>query len=126
MPIKRTKYCSNKECKRPIVFGSVCSPACAKIVAKPAVKRKPIAKLSVKRVKQNAEYLKIRAKFLVGKVCPITKKPATEVHHLRGRIGALLTDERYFLGVTRKGHQWIEEHPEEAYELGYSLKRNQK
>lgn len=69
--------------------------------------------------------------------CPITGKPITtesDVHHKRGRVGyadqwardndiPLLLDPRFFLGVSREGHEWIESHPKEARELGYSESR---
>ena len=48
---------------------------------------------------------------------------ATEVHHKKGRIGKLLTDIRYFLGVCRECHNKIELNPTWAKENGYSLNR---
>jgi hypothetical protein len=42
---------------------------------------------------------------------------------MKGRIGNLLTDPKYFLAVCRQCHNWIEEHPKEAKELGYSVSR---
>jgi len=100
-------------------------------------KSKPIPKFSKKREALNDEYLIIRNEFLSkfeNKICPITKQPTTEVHHKAGRIGfadewarlnnvPLLIDVRYFLGVSRNGHRWIEENPEEAKKLGYSVDR---
>lgn len=50
---------------------------------------------------------------------------ATEIHHQRGRVGDLLYDVRYFMQVCRKCHEYIETHPEEAYERGWSLLRTQ-
>lgn len=47
----------------------------------------------------------------------------TEVHHRAGRTGALLTDVSKFLGVCMPCHRWIELHPKEAKEHGYSLSR---
>jgi len=89
-------------------------------------KPKPIAKNSKKRKEENKEYLTLREVFLIGKICPITGQKETQVHHKKGRIGKLLTDVRYFLGVSAEGHKWIEEHPEEAKKLGYSLNRLEK
>lgn len=87
--------------------------------------RKPIKRRSKKRAEQEKEYLILNKKFLAeGHICPVTGDPATEVHHKKGRIGKLLTDVRYFLGVSSKGHHYIETHPAEAYEKGWSLKRN--
>lgn len=86
-------------------------------------KQNPIRPRSKKRAEEYKEYNRIRLIFLKDKICPITKRPATEIHHKKGKIGKLLTDERYFLGVTREGHEWIEANPEESYKLGYSIKR---
>lgn len=82
-----------------------------------------IKKLSTKRAAQQREYLKRRAAFLEGKTCPVTGEQATEIHHKKGRIGELLTDETYWLAVSRQGHRQIEERPEWAKENGYSLSR---
>jgi hypothetical protein len=42
---------------------------------------------------------------------------------MKGRIGNLLTDTSHFLAVCRQCHSWIEEHPTEAKELGFSKSR---
>lgn len=84
---------------------------------------KAIRNNSIKRGKENKEYLTLREVFLVGKICPVTGEVATQVHHKKGRIGKNLTDVRFFLGVSAEGHKWIEEHPEEAKKLGYSMNR---
>lgn len=87
--------------------------------AKPA----KISPLSKKRKAENKEYLTLRDVFLNGKICPITKQKATQVHHKKGRIGKLLTDVRFWLAVSAEGHKKIEENPEWAKENGYSLNR---
>lgn len=87
---------------------------------------KPIKKLSDKRKKENAIYLREVTAFLnlpENKICPVTKGRTTEVHHMKGRIGKLLLDKRYWLAVSRKGHQRIELNPEWAKEQGFSLSR---
>jgi hypothetical protein len=91
----------------------------------PKAKAKPkkIKPRSDKRAKEEKEYHTLCEVFLRGKICPVTGEPATEVHHKKGRIGKLLTDVRFFLGVSRKGHKKIEENPEWAKEMGYSLDR---
>lgn len=93
---------------------------------------------SKKRAKQEREYSKVRKKFLEENPhCAVHDgewsqengnflfEPclATEVHHQKGKIGALLTDTRYFLPVCRVAHDYIEKHPLEAKEKGYSLSR---
>jgi len=55
--------------------------------------------------------------------CKVCGKSATDVHHMRGKIGEDLTDSRYFLAVCRGCHTLIEENPTWAKEKGYSLNR---
>ena len=45
-----------------------------------------------------------------------------ELHHTRGRLGTLLIDERFWLGVTPKTHRWIHEHPKDAVQRGLLCK----
>jgi len=97
-----------------------------KFYAPGQAKPKKIRPLSKKRAQQNKLYLELRAAFLVNKICPITGEMATEVHHKKGRCGALLTDVRFFLAVSRRGHVWIEANPAEAEKLGYVIKRTTK
>lgn len=136
MIVKNTRYCGFSECRKAIKGHYYCCfehfIAGEKEKALRRSKKenfeinkpKPIRKISKKRAIQNAEYLKLRAKFLPGKICPITNRPATEIHHKKGRVGKLLMDVRFFLGVTREGHNYIESHPEEAFEKGWSIPRN--
>jgi hypothetical protein len=42
---------------------------------------------------------------------------------MKGRSGELLMDSRFFVAVCRNCHEWIENHPVEAKELGYSISR---
>lgn len=95
--------------------------------------RKPIPKESKKRAVLNAKYTVQKIVFMSkpeNKICPITGTPATDVHHVKKRIGfadswarinniPLLLDERYWLAVSRVGHNWIHNNPIEATELGY-------
>jgi hypothetical protein len=86
----------------------------------------PIKKVSQKRNLENKEYLKVRKVFLQSLMfCQVNscKKLPTEVHHKKGRIGKLLTDTRYFLGVCRECHNKIELEPLWAKENNYSLNR---
>lgn len=97
---------------------------------KPAPKEKKSSKKikprSTKRAAEERIYNKNAPIFLAGKICPITKEPATQVHHKKGRIGPLLNDMRYWLAVSAEGHDRIERNPEWAYKMGYSFKRNGK
>ena len=65
------------------------------------------------------DYLEVNA-FCLVKGCNCM---SSEVHHMKGRIGDLLFDTRFFLPVCRAHHNYIENHPRESYEAGYSLKR---
>jgi len=73
-------------------------------------------------------YLLLRKDFIADNPrCKVNKSGcsmvATDVHHKKGRIGSLLTQTEYFLPVCRFCHYWIEIHPKESKELGYSLSR---
>jgi hypothetical protein len=86
----------------------------------------PIKKVSDKRKTENKDYTKVRKVFLESLIfCQVKgcKELATEVHHQKGRIGKLLTDISYFLGVCRECHNKIELQPTWAKENGYSLNR---
>ena len=94
-----------------------------------AKKQRPIAQRSPKRMSQEREYSKKRKSFLLSSPLCQAKLPntctthATDVHHMQGRIGKLLTDETKFLAVCRSCHDWIEMHPIEAKELGFSISK---
>lgn len=92
-------------------------------------KPKPIPRRSKKRIIEELQY-NADVKVFLGKpenqICPVTGEKTTEVHHKRGRIGALLLDQRFWLAVSRKGHQRIENEPEWAKEMGFSQSRLEK
>lgn len=81
--------------------------------------RNPITPVSKARNERLKEYYKLREIFLLDKVCPVTGKKATEVHHTNGRENSRLTDIRYWLAVSREGHLWIHANPKEAREAGW-------
>lgn len=99
-----------------------------------------IKQVSEKRKLEDIEYKRLRSEFLSkpeNKICPITGQPTTEIHHKRKRRGyaddwarenkiSLYLDTRFWLAVSRDGHAWIEDNPEESYRLGFSIKNNQK
>ena len=99
----------------------------------------PIRKVSVKQDKLNKIYSKLRIEFLSlseNQICPITKQQTTDLHHRKGRKGfaddwarenniPLIIDVRFFLAVSREGHDKIENNPDWAYENGFSIRRNQ-
>jgi hypothetical protein len=72
--------------------------------------------------------LKRSREWLEGKTCALHDREglfhfAEEVHHAKGRIGALLLDERFWVPLCSAGHQWVTEHPIEAQRLGLSVSR---
>lgn len=95
---------------------------------KPAPKKVTIKPASKKRAKQNKEYQVIRIQFLINHpACEAMVKckgnRATEVHHVQGRIADLLTDTNNFLSVCHSCHEFIENNPNEAKEMGLSVNR---
>lgn len=93
-----------------------------------AVKRwKRINPVSKRQQQRFREYRKVRKEFLrehpVCECCrvinlnPILHR-ATEIHHVRGRIGSLLCDTRFFKATCFQAHHWIGHHPQEARKLG--------
>lgn len=81
---------------------------------------------SKKRIVQEREYNRKRRIFMEkNPVCQFENcnLPSTECHHAKGRIGDLLTDERYFVALCHEHHTWVELNPLEAKEKGLSLSR---
>ncbi len=88
-----------------------------------AMKRKPR--------KENAEYLR-EAREWIGSMCctvclddpeKIVVNLADTIHHMRGRIGSLLLDKRYWLPVCHECHRKIEDNRAWAIKRGYLLDR---
>lgn len=84
--------------------------------------------LSKKRNKQNNDYLKKRREYLLRhKECKPNEEgcegEANQIHHMKGREGGLLTDETYFLECCNNCHRLIEDNPEWAINMGYSVSR---
>ena len=78
---------------------------------------------SYKRAAQEREYRKLRVRFLEDALCERCGFQANEIHHKKGRIGALLTDTDYFMAVCSPCHRYIEDHPKESREKGWSISR---
>lgn len=89
---------------------------------------KPIKPRSEKRVKEESKYSKARKEYLAdhpnceARLIGCTQL-ACQIHHKKGRIGELLYNKKFFLAVCDHCHKWIEAHPEEAKEKGFSLNR---
>lgn len=89
--------------------------------------KKMIAGISKKHQNRLTKYIKIRETFMkehpmceCGMGCGL---PSTDVHHMKGKIGDLLFDTRFFKALNRICHTWVETHPKEAKELGLSENR---
>ena len=80
-------------------------------------------------MKHQAKYSKLRRNYLEERsVCKAKihncSLLATDIHHMKGR-GPYLLDTSTWLPVCRSCHNWIENNPEDSYDLGFSLKRNE-
>lgn len=96
---------------------------------KPTARLKPIPPRSQKRSKEERIYSGKRIIFLQeNPMCQahlpgICTKHATQIHHKKGKIGGLLLNILFWLGVCHACHEWIENNREEAMEKGFSIKR---
>ncbi len=76
--------------------------------------------LDYEEVVRNNGYVRMKFEYGLG----MAKVPlANQIHHKRGRIGSLLTDQEFFMAVCDIGHVWIHNHTGQSYELGYMLPR---
>lgn len=77
------------------------------------------------RLERKEKYIKARAQHLAEhawcEACSL--RPALQVHHKRGRTGALLWDKDNFLAVCPICHGEITRRPAWAVDMGYSLPR---
>lgn len=89
-------------------------------------RRTPIKKASEKRADQLALYSIILRKWLPGKKCVRCGKDAECNHHKKGRENEMLLIVKFWLPTCLECHRWIELHPVEAKELGWSLSRTKK
>lgn len=89
--------------------------------------RKRVNPISERRKKSGVVYRALRSAFLeANPQCAVNpKKASTDVHHARGRAGSLLIDARFWVAVSREGHDWIQAHPIEARQRGLLCERGQ-
>lgn len=131
------RICSRKGCNKEFKLykttDKFCSPGCAYASqkSKPIKKHKPIKPMSEKRKAESYIYTKKRKAFLAlqeNQVCIVSKavfnetRLAREIHHKAGRKGKLLNYVPFWLAVSRKGHNWIHNNPEKAYQLGFLIR----
>lgn len=118
--------CKNPECGKEFKYKystleKYCSPQCAYSCVKPNAKKplKPIKRLSGKRKKQQAQYLKDRIVFLEkeeNKYC-IIKGPtctgrATTIEHSAGKSGDMLLNQKYWKPACLNCNLELENNPE--------------
>lgn len=91
------------------------------------MKRTPLRRVSKKRAHDLAIYRSLKKYVLLQRYfceypatdgCPSCMKPATEIHHMRGRAGAMLNNVKYWLPICREHHRYLHDHGREARELG--------
>lgn len=88
--------------------------------------RRYIRQVSKARASRLKIYAAVRTAFLRHHprcealvICKAARSPkATDIHHTRGRVGTLLTDERFFVAVCRQCHEWIGSNPAAARARG--------
>lgn len=85
----------------------------------------PIKKVGDKLKKDLGAYAEARRVFLQKNPrCAVyPTQRATEIHHMAGRTGKLLMDQKYWLPVCRSAHVKITTDSKWAIEKGYSLPR---
>lgn len=107
--------------------GHLYSGVYCKICSEPPSKKKPkaIRKVSLKRQKENPEYIKIRDKFLEeNNLCEICGNQSEVLHHKRGRNGSDLTDLKYFMALCNGCHTLVHAHPKESFKNGWMVLRS--
>lgn len=85
------------------------------------LKRSPLAKVSKKYRAKLAQYGKVRRNYLAQKpACEVCRaKIARQIHHIKGRVGALMNDPTNFLACCAECHLWIHQNPSEARQKGF-------
>ncbi len=90
------------------------------------MKRTAIRKMSKVKAVEHRKYLKLKTEILNGRdgdygtLCEMEDclRTAEDVHHMRGRVGKMLTDRRYLMAICRTCHTWIHDHAKAARALG--------
>lgn len=91
--------------------------------------RSGLKKVSGKQRRLNASYNQQRAVFLgLRDRCEVEdcRNESMQVHHMKGRDGALMLDESHWLAVCSECHRMLHDNPTWAYERGYMASRHTK
>ena len=86
----------------------------------------PIKQVSKRRAKENRKYTDLRREFLESRPrCefPGCTARSEQVHHMRGRVGALFLAVEHWLPICPTHHEFATTHPAEAIALGISESR---
>jgi hypothetical protein len=99
------------------------------IPPKQTVTKTVINRVSDKKKQKDVEYSKLRKLYLEShpfceaNLPGICTAEATDIHHKSGKIGDDYLDVTNFISLCRSCHLWVENHPIEAKELGFSKNR---
>jgi hypothetical protein len=99
------------------------------IPPKQTVTKTVINRVSDKKKQKDVEYSKLRKLYLEShpfceaNLPGICTAEATDIHHKSGKIGDDYLDVTNFISLCRACHLWVENHPIEAKELGFSKNR---
>ncbi len=111
-----------KQCKHP-----TCGEVCRR---QPAPKKEPVAIKKVANSRKEAEkqYRQKAKKFRQEHpLCEIKSSVCTRktqgVHHVKGRLGDLLLDEKYWKGACNACNSYVESHPVWAIENGHKISK---
>lgn len=136
-------YCIHEGCPHPVEnqdTGECASHGAARRkeereANKPRKEPYKIAPRSKKRAAEESQYSKEKREWIAGMPCAVFPElMAVDIHHKKGRVGyadqwakdrgiTLLRDQRYWLPVSREGHNEIELNPQWAKDQGFSLSR---
>jgi hypothetical protein len=80
----------------------------------------PLRKISDLRSARLKPYIKRRKEWLRGKTCafPGCQCRRVDLHHSRGRDRFNLMDERFWIALCRRHHNWVGDNPADAAKMG--------
>lgn len=85
--------------------------------------RRRIRSISRRMSKLNRRYNADVKEWIKGKRCALfPSRKATQCHHMRGRLGPLLLDKRFWIPVSAEAHRWIDANREDARAKGLLAK----
>lgn len=95
--------------------------------SKTIARKKPIRRRSKSRQAIIGRYMELRQEFLEQHpLCAVyPNRRSTDIHHIRGRAGNLMLDTRFWLAVSRQGHNRIHTEPEWARRHGFLAQQGQ-